>query len=103
MAGSSQGALPDGAADITLPADCRAAAGKPAGAGDDSLLAAMYMRMWALASGRPLPRNVPPGELTEEELVSCRRRPRTSPRTARPRGYRRRTRSRNRRLPDSHR
>jgi hypothetical protein len=70
MAGSSQGALPDNTAGIALPADCRAAAGKPAGAGDDSLLAAMYMRMWALASGRPLPRNVPPGELTEEELVS---------------------------------
>lgn len=70
MACSSQGALPDGAVGITLPADCRAAAGKPAGAGDDSLLAALYMRMWALASGRPLPRKVPPGELTEEELVS---------------------------------
>jgi len=53
-----------------LPTDCRAAAEKPAGAGDDSLLAAMYVRMWVLASGRPLPRNVPPGELTEEELVS---------------------------------
>lgn len=70
MAGSSQGALPDGAAGITLPADCRAAAGETAGAGDDGFLAALYMRMWALASGRPLPRDVPPGELTEEELVS---------------------------------
>lgn len=68
--GSSQGALPEGAVGITLPADCHAVAEKPADAGDDSLLAAMYMRMWALASGRPLPRNVPPGELTEEELVS---------------------------------
>jgi hypothetical protein len=70
MTGSSQGALPDGAAGITLPANCRTAAGKPTGTGDDTLLAAMYMRMWALASGRPLPRDVPPGELTEEELVS---------------------------------
>lgn len=68
--GSSQGTLPDGATGTTLPTECRAAAGKPAGAGDDGLLAALYMRMWALASGRPLPRNVPPGELTEEELVS---------------------------------
>lgn len=70
MARPSQGALPDGAPSITLPVYCRAAAGKPADAGDESLLAALYMRMWALASGRPLPRNVPPGELTEEELVS---------------------------------
>jgi hypothetical protein len=70
MAGASQGALPEGAVGIILSADCRAAAGKPAGAEDDSFLAAMYMRMWALASDRPLPRDVPPGELTEEELVS---------------------------------
>lgn len=68
MAGSSQGALPDSSG-TTLPADCRARAGKRADAGDDNLLAAMYIRMWALASGRPWPRNVPPSELTEEELV----------------------------------
>jgi hypothetical protein len=71
MARSPQGALPDGAARaVALPADCRAEAGKPAGSGDDSLLAALYMRMWAMASGRPLPRDVPPGELTEEELLA---------------------------------
>ena len=47
-----------------------AAAGSPAGARDDILLAALYVRMWALASGRALPRDVPPGELSEEELIS---------------------------------
>ena len=52
------------------PADRRAIAGNPAGARDDVLLAALYVRMWALASGRPLPRNVPPSELSEEELIS---------------------------------
>lgn len=70
MTRSSQGALPDRIASTTLSTARRTAAGKTAGPGDDSFLAALYMRMWALASGRPLPRDVPPGELTEEELVS---------------------------------
>jgi hypothetical protein len=37
---------------------------------DDDLLAAIFVRMWALASGRPLPRNVRPDELSEEELIA---------------------------------
>jgi hypothetical protein len=61
---------PGAAAGAARPADRRATAGNPAGARDDILLAALYVRMWALASGRPLPRNVPPGELSEEELIS---------------------------------
>lgn len=60
---------PDAAAGGVRPAD-RAAAGNPAGARDDILLAALYIRMWALASGRLLPRDVPPSELSEEELIS---------------------------------
>lgn len=60
MAAFPQGARTDG----------RAAVGKSSGAADDSLLATLYMRMWAMTSGRELPRDVPPGELTEEELVS---------------------------------
>jgi hypothetical protein len=45
----------------------------PAGAcGDDAddLLAALLIRMWTLASGRSLPRDVPPDQLTKEELIS---------------------------------
>jgi hypothetical protein len=37
--------------------------------GDDDLLAAVLFRMWALASGRRLPRDVRPDQLTEEELI----------------------------------
>lgn len=37
---------------------------------EDALLAAILVRMWALASGRSLPREVPPGELTAEELIT---------------------------------
>ena len=37
---------------------------------DDDLLAAVFIRMWALASGRSLPRDVPPDELTPEELIA---------------------------------
>jgi hypothetical protein len=37
---------------------------------DDDLLAALLIRMWALASGRSLPRHVPVTQLTEEELIS---------------------------------
>jgi hypothetical protein len=37
--------------------------------GDDDLLAAVLFRMWALASGRSLPRNVRPDQLSEEELI----------------------------------
>jgi hypothetical protein len=37
---------------------------------DDDLLAALLIRMWALASGRSLPRDVPATQLTEEELIN---------------------------------
>ncbi len=40
------------------------------GAGEDDLLAAILIRMWALASGRVLPRNVRPDQLSEEELIT---------------------------------
>lgn len=40
------------------------------GTTEDALLAAVLIRMWALASGRALPRKVPPGELTTEELIT---------------------------------
>lgn len=36
----------------------------------DDILAALLIRMWTLASGRSLPRDVPPDHLTEEELIS---------------------------------
>jgi hypothetical protein len=66
----SQTGRPGVAAETAPPPGRRAAAPNPAAARDDSLLAAMYMRMWALASDRPLPRDVPPSELSEEELIS---------------------------------
>lgn len=37
---------------------------------DDELLAAVLIRMWTLASGRSLRRDVPPAELREDELIS---------------------------------
>jgi class 3 adenylate cyclase len=36
---------------------------------DDDLLAAFLTRMWALASGHPLPRDIRPDQLSEEELI----------------------------------
>jgi hypothetical protein len=51
-----------------------AGAQPPAGAcpahSDDDLLAALLIRMWTLASGRSLPRDVPPDQLSAEELIS---------------------------------
>ena len=37
---------------------------------DDEVLAAILIRMWALASGRTLRRDVPPSRLSEEELIA---------------------------------
>jgi hypothetical protein len=37
---------------------------------DDSYLAAMYIRMWSLASGRRLRDDVPPEQLSKEELIA---------------------------------
>jgi len=36
---------------------------------DDDLLAGLLIRMWALASGRSLRLDVPPGQLSKEELI----------------------------------
>jgi hypothetical protein len=44
--------------------------GTPSGDPDDEVLAAVLIRMWALASGRVLRRDVPPGRLSEEELIT---------------------------------
>jgi len=41
----------------------------PAGEPDDDQLAALLVRMWSLASGRTLRSDVPPDQLTEEELI----------------------------------
>jgi hypothetical protein len=38
-------------------------------AGDDDVLAAILIRMWALASGRILRSDVRPEQLSEEELI----------------------------------
>jgi hypothetical protein len=37
---------------------------------DDSHLAAMYIRMWSLASGRKLRDDIPPDQLGEDELIA---------------------------------
>lgn len=44
----------------------------PRGAPDegDKLLAALLIRMWTLASGRTLRSDVPPGQLSPEELIT---------------------------------
>jgi hypothetical protein len=54
-------------ADPPIPA--RRETGLPAGELGDRLLATMYVRMWELVSGRSLPRDVPPDQLTKEELI----------------------------------
>ncbi len=36
----------------------------------DEVLAAVLVRMWTLASGRTLPRDVPPDQLSVEELIA---------------------------------
>jgi len=36
---------------------------------DDELIGALLVRMWMLASGRELRTDVPPDQLTEEELI----------------------------------
>jgi hypothetical protein len=36
---------------------------------DDDVLAAVLIRMWSLASGRILRSDVPPNQLTEEDLI----------------------------------
>jgi len=44
--------------------------GPSPGTDEDDFLAAILIRMWALASGRPLPRNVRPEQLSTEELIA---------------------------------
>ena len=53
-----------------VPSARRIASRPSSGAGEDDFLAAILIRMWALASGRPLPRNVRPEQLSEEELIA---------------------------------
>jgi hypothetical protein len=66
---SSQAGQP-GAAPRAVPSAHRPdTAANPAVTRDESLLAAMYVRMWALVSDRPLPSS-PPSELSKEELIS---------------------------------
>lgn len=56
-------------APICLASPCAAA--EPADlAADDDVLAAMYVRMWSLASGRRLPSDTEPGQLSVEELIA---------------------------------
>jgi hypothetical protein len=43
---------------------------EPASEPDDGQLAALLVRMWSLASGRTVRTDVPPDQLTEEELIS---------------------------------
>jgi hypothetical protein len=42
--------------------------GRPSG-GDDEFMAALLIRMWALASGRTLRSDVRPDQLSSEELI----------------------------------
>ena len=67
---SSQAGRPGSTSETAQPPGRPTATANPATTRDDSLLAAMYVRMWALASDRPLPRDVPPSELSTEELIS---------------------------------
>jgi hypothetical protein len=47
----------------------RPPAGADPGEPDDNLLAGLLIRMWTLASGRSLRLDVPPGQLSQEELI----------------------------------
>ena len=47
-----------------------AASGIPADDPGDEVLAAVLIRMWALASGRTLRSDVPPDQLSAEELIA---------------------------------
>ena len=54
---------------ICLAGPC-AAAGPAEPAADEDVLAAMYVRMWSLASGRRLPPGSEPAQLSVEELIA---------------------------------
>jgi hypothetical protein len=52
------------------PAPAKSPDPQPGGrVGEDDILAAVLIRMWSLASGRILRRDVRPEQLTEEELI----------------------------------
>lgn len=56
------------------PAGCGPAPARPAGPRssartDDDVLAAVLISTWSLATGRILRSDVPPGQLTEDELI----------------------------------
>jgi hypothetical protein len=53
---------------IYLAAPCADA--RPADETADDVLAAMYVRMWSLASGRRLPSGAKPWQLSAEELIA---------------------------------
>ena len=42
----------------------------PGGSGEDDRLAWLLVRMWSLASGRTVRDDVPPDQLTADELIS---------------------------------
>lgn len=53
----------------TYPADLPDLLSSPDSDADDTLLAAMYIRMWSAISGRSLPRGIPPCQLTLDTLI----------------------------------
>lgn len=53
-----------------LPAGCQPAPEAYLDDPDDRLLAAVLIRMWSLASGRSLRTDVPPCQLSSEELIA---------------------------------
>lgn len=57
-----------GAVVVSADRDCPSP--KAAATTDDDLLAALYVRMWSLASGRELPRGIPLCQLPAEQLVN---------------------------------
>jgi hypothetical protein len=73
--------------------DCGAQSGSSRSAivGDDGELAALFIRMRSLASGRAVRRDVPPDQLTEEQTIPsicADRHPDSSVRTHQPRHHR---------------
>src|SRR5262245_42436609 len=55
---------------LAPPARSQPRAGAYPGDPDDDLLAALLIRMWTLASGRSLRFDIPPDQLSEEELIN---------------------------------
>ncbi len=68
MAASSAAVTGPLASDLTAAGE-GGPAGPDGGEGDDEFMAALLIRMWALASGRTLPADVRPEQLSSEELI----------------------------------